>query len=122
MAVSLEDLVPAANFYRHLEVTLDLGFIRDWVRELCAVRGRPGVDPVVILKLQLIMFFEGIRSGPSRRHGRAYGGSGSVALPTSTLRGYSSLPVRISSDFFATTGWGRRQGPCGSLVALPREQ
>ena len=29
---SLEDLVPASNFYRHLEAKLDLDFVRDLVR------------------------------------------------------------------------------------------
>ena len=29
---SIEDLVPAENFYRHLEAKLDLGFVRDLVR------------------------------------------------------------------------------------------
>src|SRR5215203_1054963 len=62
IAVSLEDLVPTDNFYRHLEAKLDLGFVRDWTRELYAERGRPSIDPVVFFKLQLIMFFEGIRS------------------------------------------------------------
>jgi transposase len=62
IAVSLEDLVPRAHFYRHLEAQLDLGFVRDWVQELYAERGRPSIDPVVFFKLQLIMFFEGIRS------------------------------------------------------------
>ena len=62
IAVSLEALVPADNFYRHLEATLDLGFVRDWTRELYAERGRPSIDPVIFFKLQLVMFFEGIRS------------------------------------------------------------
>ena len=62
IAVSLEALVPADHFYRHLERSLDLGFVRDWVRELYAERGRPGIDPVVFFKLQLVMFFEGLRS------------------------------------------------------------
>jgi transposase len=62
IAVSLEDLVPQDNFYRHLEAKLDLSFVREWVRGLYAERGRPSVDPVVFFKLQLIMFFEGIRS------------------------------------------------------------
>jgi transposase len=62
IAVSLEELVPADNFYRHLENKLDLGFVRDWTRELYAERGRPSIDPVVFFKLQLVMFFEGIRS------------------------------------------------------------
>jgi transposase len=60
--VSLEDMVPRDNFYRHLEAKLDLSFVRDWARECYAERGRPGIDPVVYFKLQLIMFFEGLRS------------------------------------------------------------
>jgi transposase len=62
IAVSLEDLVPRDHFYRHLEAKLDLSFVRDWTRELYAERGRPSIDPVVFFKLQLVMFFEGIRS------------------------------------------------------------
>ena len=62
IAVSLDQLVPAGHFYRHLEATLDLGFIREWTRDQYADRGRPGIDPVVFFKLQLVMFFEGIRS------------------------------------------------------------
>ncbi len=60
--VSLEDLVPRDNFYRHLEGTLDLSFVRDLTHPLYAKGGRPSVDPVVFFKLQLVMFFEGIRS------------------------------------------------------------
>jgi transposase len=62
IAVSLEELVPRNHFYRHLEAKLDLSFVRDWVREHHAERGRPFIDPVVFFKLQLVMFFEGIRS------------------------------------------------------------
>jgi transposase len=62
VAVSLEALVPRENFYRHLEAKLDLGFVRDWARELYAERGRPSIDPVVFFRLQVITFFEGIRS------------------------------------------------------------
>jgi transposase len=60
--VSLEDLVPADHFYRHFERTLDLGFVRDLVRESYTGIGRPSVDPVVFFKLQLVLFFEGLRS------------------------------------------------------------
>jgi transposase len=61
--VSLEELVPPDHFYRHVERTLDLGFVRDVVRHAYAGTGRPSIDPVVFFKLQLVMFFEGIRSG-----------------------------------------------------------
>src|SRR5207245_221403 len=60
--VSLEELVPQDHFYRHLERTLDLSFVRQFVQETYASKGRPSVDPVVFFKLQLVMFFEGIRS------------------------------------------------------------
>jgi hypothetical protein len=62
ITISLEDLVPRDHFYRHLEAKLDLAFVRDWTRESYAERGRPSIDPVVFFKLQLIMFFEDIRS------------------------------------------------------------
>jgi transposase len=62
VTVSLEDLVPRDNFYRHLEAKLDLGCVREWARECYAERGRPSSDPVVCFRLQRIMFFEGIRS------------------------------------------------------------
>ena len=60
--VSLEDLVPADHFYRHLERTLDLSFVREFVQETYACKGRPSIDPIVFFKLQLVLFFEGIRS------------------------------------------------------------
>ncbi len=62
VTVSLEELIPANHFCRHLEAKLDLGFVREWARGLYAERGRPSIDPVVFFKLQLVMFFEGIRS------------------------------------------------------------
>ncbi len=60
--VSLEELVPPDHFYRHLEQSLDLSFVREFVHETYAGGGRPSIDPVVFFKLQLILFFEGIRS------------------------------------------------------------
>ena len=60
--ISLESLVPEEHFYRRLEARLDLSFVRELVGPLYAGGGRPSVDPVVFFKLQLIMFFEDIRS------------------------------------------------------------
>ena len=60
--LSLKELVPKDNFYRHLEAQLDLSFVRELVCPLYANGGRPSVDPVVFFKLQLVMFFEDIRS------------------------------------------------------------
>jgi transposase len=62
VTVSLEDLVPTNHFYRHLEAKLDLNFVREGTRGCYADRGRPAIDPIIYFKLQLVMFFEGIRS------------------------------------------------------------
>lgn len=61
-SISLEDLVPKDNFYRQVERSIDLGFVRDLANEFYSDIGRPSIDPVVFFKLQLIAFFEGIRS------------------------------------------------------------
>lgn len=47
VAASLEARVPRGNFSRHPEAKLDLGFVREWVKDLNAERGRPSIDPVV---------------------------------------------------------------------------
>ncbi len=60
--VSVEELVPHDHFYRHLEHTLDLSFVRELVQKTYATGGRPSIDPVVFFKLQLVMYFEGLRS------------------------------------------------------------
>jgi transposase len=62
VAVSLEALVPQDHFYRYLDRTFDLSFVRNLVRDTYTPLGRPSIDPVVFFRLQLVMFFEGIRS------------------------------------------------------------
>ena len=58
--VSVEQFVPHDHFYRHLERTLDLSFVREFVEKTYAGGGRPSIDPLVFFKLQLVMFFEGL--------------------------------------------------------------
>lgn len=48
--VTLEELVPSDSFYRHLERSLDLSFVRDLVHEAYAETGRPSIDPVICFK------------------------------------------------------------------------
>jgi len=93
--VSLEDLVPADHFYRHLERILDLSFVRDLVRDRYSAFGRPSIDPVVFFKLQLVMFFEGIRSerqlvyvGSDRLSVRWYSSAAAIMLSQEMSRPY----------------------------------
>jgi transposase len=60
--LSLEVLVPKDNFYRRLEERIDLSFVRELVFPLYAKGGRHSIDPVVFFKLQLVLFFENLRS------------------------------------------------------------
>ena len=60
--ICLEDLVPANNFYRQMERNIDLSFVRQLAAAFYSNIGRTSVDPVVFFKLQLIAFFEGLRS------------------------------------------------------------
>ncbi len=61
--------MPTDHFYRHLDATLDLAFVRDLVKGCYTRVGRPSIDPVVFFKLQLVMFFDGLRS--ERQAGRS---------------------------------------------------
>jgi len=61
-AISLDNLVPKYNFYHQVEPCIDLSFIRALASEFYSNIGRPPVDPVVFFKLQLIAFFESVRS------------------------------------------------------------
>ncbi len=60
--IAIESYVPKDHFYRHLHRALDLSFVRDLAADCYASGGRPSIDPIVFFKLELMMFFEGIRS------------------------------------------------------------
>jgi transposase len=188
---SLDSLVPANHFYRHLERTLDLSFVRDLVRDAYAAGGRPSIDPIVFCKLHLILFFEGIRSerqliataSLNLAHRWYLGYALDEPLPDHSsltrirsfdepylerARGYHETPAyrkamrkrsvwveplfgeakqwhglrrfrlrgldKVNIEGFcvaagqnlkrwlARTGWGRRQAPCGSLLAPSRHR
>jgi transposase len=62
-ARSLDELVPADHFSRHVDRVLALSFVRDLAQDCYAAgMGRPSVDPRVFFTLQLVMFFADIRS------------------------------------------------------------
>jgi transposase len=60
--LSLEELVPADDFYRRLESVLDLRFVYQECKNLYGKTGNPSIDPVVFFKLNLFGFFENIIS------------------------------------------------------------
>lgn len=61
--ITIEDLMPENHFLRKLEAAVDFRFIYDEVRELyCQDNGRPGIDPVVLVKYLLVGYLYGIES------------------------------------------------------------
>lgn len=60
--MSLEDLVPENHLVRKLEKAIDLSFIYEEVKDLYSEKGRPSIDPVVLIKLNIIQYTFGIRS------------------------------------------------------------
>jgi transposase len=60
--VCLDDLVPAEDRYRRLDELVDWSFIRAAAEPYYADRGRPSVDPIVLVKLMLVGALEGVGS------------------------------------------------------------
>jgi transposase len=134
--LSIETLVPADHFYRHLEAKLNLTFVREWVRDRYALLGRPSIDPVTFVKLHLVMFFEGIRSerelvriAADRLSLRWYLGYDlDEALPdpsslTKIRQRYGlALPTATGQSLkrlLRKRGWGRRPFPTGAPELAP---
>lgn len=59
---SLDSLVPQDDPFRRLDAVLDLTWLRRETRELYSSTGRPSIDPVVIAKLMLVAYLQGISS------------------------------------------------------------
>ena len=60
--VLIEDLVPRDHLVRKLEAALDLSFVYEETRALYSKKGRPSIDPVVLVKYLLIGYLFGIPS------------------------------------------------------------
>lgn len=61
--ITLEQLVPQEHLVRKIEAALDFSFIYEMVEGLYSTeRGRPSIDPVVLIKMAFIQYIFGIRS------------------------------------------------------------
>jgi hypothetical protein len=55
--VSLEELVPQDHFYRQLERTLDLSFVREFVQKTYVNGGRPSIERARVFQTATRAFF-----------------------------------------------------------------
>ncbi len=61
--VSLEELVPQDHLLRKIENAMDWSFIYDLVKDSYSQdKGRPSMDPVMLIKIPLLQYLYGIRS------------------------------------------------------------
>lgn len=60
--ISLEELVPRNHLVRKLEEAIDLSFIYDEVEDLYKPYGRESIDPVVLIKINILQYVFGISS------------------------------------------------------------
>jgi transposase len=58
----LSDRVPADNFYRKLNTTLDLRFVYDRTKRYYGTEGQESIDPLVFFKLMLVGYLENLGS------------------------------------------------------------
>jgi len=60
--VTLYDLVPADNYYRQLDKTLDLHFLYAATKQYYGSQGQESIDPVVFFKILLVGYLNNINS------------------------------------------------------------
>ena len=61
--ISLDEVVPEHHLVRKIDKHIDFTFIYDLVRDkYCSDNGRPGIDPVVLMKLVILQYMFGIKS------------------------------------------------------------
>ncbi len=63
--ISLQDLVPADNFYRKLQGQLDLQFLYKETKRYYGTEGQQSIDPVVFFKVLLVGYLNNINSDRS---------------------------------------------------------
>ena len=60
--VNIEDLVEANHFLRKLDKAINFDFVYEIVEPLYSNKGRPSIDPVVLIKMLLLGYLYGIDS------------------------------------------------------------
>lgn len=60
--ISLDGRIPQDHCLRRIRNSVDFGFVRQEVAKRYGVRGHPSIDPVVLLKLMFLLFFENVKS------------------------------------------------------------
>ena len=66
MLVNIDNLVPQEHFLRRVDATVSFEFVYEIMAPLYSDRGRPSVDPALLIKMLLIGYFVTIQSGQGK--------------------------------------------------------
>ncbi len=58
----LDERIPKDHFLRRLDAILDLDFVRPAVSDFYGSKGNKSIDPIILIKLMLLLFLESSRS------------------------------------------------------------
>ena len=61
-SVNLNERIPPKHLLRRLRDTLDLEFVRPAVADAYGVNGQESIDPIVLMKLMVLLFLENVSS------------------------------------------------------------
>lgn len=62
LLVTMEELIPQDHFLRKLDAAISFEFVYDIVAPLYSDRGRPSIDPVLLVKMLLLGYLYGVDS------------------------------------------------------------
>lgn len=58
--VNLSERIPEDHILRQITEAVDLSFVREYVRECYGSNGNVSVDPVVLVKMMLLLFLDDV--------------------------------------------------------------
>ena len=63
MVLIMDDIIPEEHLLKQIDKHVDFDFIYELVKDkYCLDNGRPSIDPVILIKIQLIQCLFGIKS------------------------------------------------------------
>ena len=63
MVLIMDDIIPEDHLLKQIDKHVDFDFIYELVKDkYCLDNGRPSIDPVILIKIQLIQCLFGIKS------------------------------------------------------------
>ena len=97
-AVNLEKRVRSDHVLRRVEAAIDFGFVREEVAHCYGDNGNVSIDPMVILKMMILLFFDDVASERELMKIIAERATESKLEDTTTPESYQAVNDRLMSQ------------------------